>query len=130
MGRMPLRDLRALPKAHLHLHLEGAMRPSTLADLCDRNGTPQPDPPDGSFATFIRLYRAAAAALRSPADYERLVREVVEDAAADGVVWLEVAEWIMPDLPARLGLPSAEAHLEVLLDAARRAARDAASVSA
>ena len=121
---MALRDLRALPKAHLHLHLEGAMRPSTLAELCARNGTPQPDPPDGSFPTFIRLYRTAAAALRSPDDYARLVREVVEDAAADGVVWLEVAEWIMPDLPARLGLPSAEAHLEVLLDSARRAARD------
>lgn len=118
------RDLRALPKAHLHLHLEGAMRPSTLAALCQRNGTPVPDPPDGTFPTFIRLYRTAADALRSADDYARLVHEVVEDAAADGVVWVELAEWIAPGLPAHLGLAGAEAVLEVLLDAARRAERD------
>jgi adenosine deaminase len=123
MERMP-RDLRALPKAHLHLHLEGAMRPSTLAELCRRNGTPPPDPPDGTFPTFIRLYRTAAEALRSPDDYVRLVHEVVEDAAADGAVWVEPAEWIAPGMPARLGLDGAEAVLDVLLDAVRQAERD------
>ena len=30
-----MRNLATLPKAHLHLHLEGAMRPSTLADLAE-----------------------------------------------------------------------------------------------
>jgi adenosine deaminase len=49
---------------------------------------------------------------------------VVEDAAADGAVWVEPAEWIAPAQPARLGLGSAEAVLELLLDAARRAERD------
>ena len=34
------RDLRALPKGHLHIHLEGAMRPSTLAELADTAGIP------------------------------------------------------------------------------------------
>jgi adenosine deaminase len=118
-----MRDLQRLPKAHLHLHLEGAMRPDTLAELCQRNGTPQPDPPDGTFPTFIRLYRAAADALRSPDDYRRLVREVVEDAARDGAVWLETAEWIAPGLPQRIGLPDAEAMLQMLLDALDAAAR-------
>jgi adenosine deaminase len=115
------RDLRQLPKAHLHLHLEGAMRPATLVGLSEHYGAPAPDPPDGSFETFIRLYRAAAAVLRTPDDYVRLVNEVVEDAAADGVVWLEPAEWLAPGQPERLGLADAQAVLDLLLDAGRRA---------
>ena len=30
------RYLKTLPKAHLHIHLEGAMRPTTLTQLCDK----------------------------------------------------------------------------------------------
>jgi len=97
------------------------MRPSTLVDLSERYGAPPPDPPDGSFATFVRLYRAAAAVLRTPDDYVRLVNEVVQDAAADGVVWLEPAEWLAPGQPERLGLADAQAVLDVLLDAGRQA---------
>jgi adenosine deaminase len=115
------RDLRQLPKAHLHLHLEGAMRPSTLVDLSAHYGATPPDPPDGSFETFIRLYRAAAAVLRTPDDYVRLVDEVVQDAAADGVVWLEPAEWLAPGQPERLGMADAQAVLDLLLDAGLRA---------
>jgi adenosine deaminase len=98
------------------------MRPSTLADLSQRYGAPTPEPPDGSFPTFIRLYRAAATVLRTPEDYARLVYEVVEDAAADGAVWVEPAVWITPTLPAQLGLDSHESVLQLLLDAGARAA--------
>ena len=115
------RDLRQLPKAHLHLHLEGAMRPTTLVELSEHYGAPPPAPPDGSFETFVSLYRAAAAMLRSPTDYVRLMDEVVDDAAADGVVWVEPAEWLAPGQPERLGLVDARAVLDVLLDAARQA---------
>ena len=38
----PPRDLRLLSKAHLHLHLEGAMRPATLIDLLHPNRSPSP----------------------------------------------------------------------------------------
>ena len=37
------RALDQLPKAHLHVHLEGAMRPSTLAEFAAQNGAPVPD---------------------------------------------------------------------------------------
>lgn len=97
------------------------MRPSTLVDLAEHYGAQPPDPPDGSFETFIRLYRAAAAVLRTPDDYVRLVAEVVDDAAADGVVWLEPAEWLAPGQPERLGLADAQAVLDLLLDAGRQA---------
>lgn len=98
----PVGDLRTLPKAHLHLHLTGGMRPQTLADLAAEQGrTLLPgllDP--GSvdldatglrgWLKFQRLYDAARALLIGPAEVQRVVREIVEDQAAAGVGWLEL----------------------------------------
>lgn len=100
------------------------MRPSTLGELAQHYGLPAPLAPDGTFPRFIALYRAACEALRSPDDLARLVREIVEDAAADGVVWVEPSAWLTASEAERVGLRDEEAILEVLLDAARRAARD------
>src|ERR1700730_1295472 len=119
-----MRDLQALPKAHLHLHLEGAMRPATLAELSERYGLPAPLQPDCTLGRFVQLYRAACEALRSPDDLARLVREIVEDAAAAGAVWGEPSAWLTATEAARMGVPGEEAVIEVLLDAARSAARD------
>src|SRR6266536_678475 len=118
------RDLRALPKAHLHLHLEGGMRPSTMHELLDAAGLPPPREADGNFDTFISIYRHACEGLRSPADLARLVHEVVEDAANDGAVWIEPSEWITPTMAARAGLADEEAVLRVVLEALQEAARD------
>lgn len=90
MGSM--RDLERLPKAHLHLHIEGAMRPATLTELAAERGERPPSVGDyASFEEFVLLYRAAARVVRQgPREMLlRLVREVVEDAAADGAVWIE-----------------------------------------
>ena len=100
------------------------MRPATLAELSEQYGLPAPLQPDGTFQRFIALYRAACEALRSPDDLARLVREIVEDAAAAGAVWVEPSAWLTASEAARVGLRNEEAILEVLLDAARRAARD------
>lgn len=87
-----LRDLRDLPKAHLHVHLEGAMRPSTLHELCRRDARPVPEIRGyGSFGEFADTYVAACSVLRSPDDLRRLIHEVVEDAALDGCAWIEPA---------------------------------------
>ena len=69
------------------------MRPETLHGLCARNGEPVPVVKSsyGTWADFQELYTAARTALRSRHDLVRLVDEVVEDAAADGAVWIEPA---------------------------------------
>ncbi|MFF0160522.1 adenosine deaminase [Streptomyces sp. NPDC005263] len=87
-----MRSLARLPKAHLHLHLEGAMRPATLVELADERGERIPDSSHGrSFEDFTSSYRVAARLVREGPreNLLRLVREVVEDAAADGAVWIE-----------------------------------------
>jgi len=117
------RDLRSLPKAHLHLHLEGAMRPSTLIERAGYYGVSLP-PVDviGSFTEFSQVYDAVCAVLRSDNDLRRLVREVVEDAAIAGAIWLEVA--VRPRLHgAKFGGGDREV-LEILLDEARSAGED------
>src|SRR5262249_48062250 len=47
------RDLTALPKAEMHLHLVGAMRPTTLDDLATRARLTAPDP--RAFTTFAEF---------------------------------------------------------------------------
>ena len=57
-----MRDLRGLPKAHLHLHLEGAMRPATLHELADRAGLEVPPIRGfGNFSAFWGCTRPRAA---------------------------------------------------------------------
>src|SRR5579862_1946611 len=118
----PVRDLRSLPKAHLHVHLEGAMRPNTLRGLADEVGVEVPPIRGfGSFTAFAGMYLAACAVLTTPEALHRLVREVVEDAVADGAVWVEPA-FYPPHHSARIGPP--ELTLEIALDAAEGAARE------
>ena len=96
------RDLRALPKAHLHLHFTGSMRHATLLELAARDGIRLPDalvedwPPQLSAADekgwfrFQRLYDVARSVLRTEDDVRRLVREAAEDDVRDGGRWLEI----------------------------------------
>jgi adenosine deaminase len=91
----PCRDLKAMPKANLHLHLEGAMRPATLAELCARHGLEPPTETRGrkfeDFSGFLKVFWAACDAIRTRDDLARLIFEVAEDAVADGAWWIEPA---------------------------------------
>ena len=115
-----MRPLATLPKAHLHLHLEGGMRPTTLVELAERAGMEVPPIRGyGNFAAFSDMYRAACAVLQTPADLARLIHEVVQDAASAGAVWIEPA--LYPPLHAdRLGPPAGV--LDMAVDAGREAA--------
>nr|BFE57830.1 hypothetical protein GCM10020063_023560 [Dactylosporangium thailandense] len=95
------------------------MRRSTLLELADRAGVAAVLPSGyGSFAAFTDTITAAAACLRTPADAQRLVHEIVEDAALAGAVWVEPSMW--PGLfGGRLGTDADV--LDVVLDAGRAA---------
>jgi adenosine deaminase len=61
-----VRDLRALPKAHLHLHLEAGQRPAMLRELLSRYALPAPEPGDGTLDTLSRIANIVFRALHSP----------------------------------------------------------------
>jgi adenosine deaminase len=124
------RDLRALPKAHLHLHFTGSLRHGTLVELAERDGLVLPDalvedwPPELSAADekgwfrFQRLYDVARSVLRTQDDVRRLVLEAAEDDVADGGRWLEIQ--VDPSgYAARFG--GITAFTELVLDAVRDA---------
>jgi len=117
-----MRDLHALPKAHLHLHLEGAMRPATFRELGDHYGIGVPDPASfEDFDAFLKLYLTACELLRTPDDMARLVREVAEDGVTAGAAWIEPSIYL-PRYRQRFG--SDEQTLEIILDAAARSAAE------
>jgi len=122
----PRRDLASLPKAHLHLHLAGAMRPSTLRELAREQGRRLPAElldPDGArldvtarrgWSRFQRLYDAARDVVAGPEQVRRLVREIAEDERAAGSGWVEVQ--VDPSsYAARLG--GLQPTVELVLDA-------------
>lgn len=96
------------------------MRPQTLADLAAVAGVAVPVIEGfGNFGVFAGTYVAACEVLRGPDDLSRLMTEVVEDAAADGAVWVEPQLW-----PAehRDRIGPDELVMEIAVDAARVAA--------
>ncbi|HWO93816.1 MAG TPA: adenosine deaminase [Dehalococcoidia bacterium] len=84
-----LSDLAELPKAELHVHLEGAIRPSTLEELCARSGLAIPRK-FANLPEFIEEYVLAWRVLDQPGDYARVIREYCEDAARCGVRYAEI----------------------------------------
>ncbi|MFF7182117.1 adenosine deaminase [Streptomyces sp. NPDC008121] len=128
-----VRAVDQLPKAHLHLHFTGSMRPTTLIELADKYGVHLPEalssgtPPklratdERGWFRFQRLYDIARSCLRAPEDIQRLVREAAEEDVRDGSGWLEIQVDPTSYAPLLGGLIPA---MEVILDAVDTASRD------
>lgn len=107
------RDLVALPKPHLHLHFEATVRPDTLADLADAAGRPVPATRRWrGFTEFAAAYGELIDLIRQPADLTRLMHELAEDQAAQGVTYVELS--VAPEVYAGF-FGSPEAALAALL---------------
>jgi aminodeoxyfutalosine deaminase len=88
--------VRRLPKAELHLHLEGTVTPETLVELSAR----QPDPITldearalyqyTDFTGFMMAFKAVAGHLRDADDYELVTYRMLQHLAAQGVLHAEV----------------------------------------
>jgi adenosine deaminase len=103
-----------LPKAELHVHLDGSLRPQTMIDLARRNKQmlPATDPEQlrrymrvddaANLEDYLRRFDITIPLLQTPEAIERVAYEMVEDAARDNVRYLEVR--YCPHLSVREGL--------------------------
>ena len=88
----PLTWLRGLPKAELHLHLEGSITPETLVEL-SRTNDAAPLSLEAAkqvysyadFPSFLMSFKAVTERLHTPADYETITYAMLRDLAAQGV---------------------------------------------
>ena len=87
-----VRDLSALPKAHLHVHLESTVRPSTLAELASANRVSLPAKQESfdGFRAFADRNSLTRSCLQTADDFERIAREFCADEAAQGTRYAEV----------------------------------------
>jgi aminodeoxyfutalosine deaminase len=89
--------IRRLPKAELHLHLEGTILPSTLVELSARHDAQPLTLAEAEalyrftdFTGFLDAFRAVCKQLIGPEDYELAAWRMIEHLAAQGVVHAEV----------------------------------------
>jgi adenosine deaminase len=103
-----------VPKAELHVHLEGTAPPDLVRRIAARNGL---EVPEGVFATpdrfrwrdfldFLNTYDLAASVIRTPEDYRDITSEYLASCAAEGAVYVEVTA--SPDHARLVGLSASD----------------------
>ena len=101
-SRLPLNNeswaalFQALPKAELHVHLEGTLEPATVVALARNHGhaldedTVRSRYATRDFSAFIEAYKWVTSYLRAPSDYAQAARRMCEQMLAQNVVYAEV----------------------------------------
>jgi adenine deaminase len=106
--------IRGLPKAELHLHIEGTLEPEMVFELASRHGVSLPYPSVAAlreayrFAdlqSFLDIYYAGAAVLLDESDFYALTAAYLRRAHADGVVHVEI--FFDPQTHTQRGVPFA-----------------------
>ncbi|MCP3988347.1 MAG: adenosine deaminase [Actinomycetia bacterium] len=91
--------IRRLPKAELHLHIEGSLEPELMFDLGKRNGVELPYRSAAEvrmayefddLQSFLDIYYQAMGVLRTERDFEELMTAYLDRAIADGVRHTEI----------------------------------------
>jgi adenosine deaminase len=94
--------LRRLPKAELHCHLDGSVRPATMLELAREYGIEMPRPTAGALAEFMLVkdarnledylerFEITLSVMQRAEALERIAYELAEDAHRDGVLYIEV----------------------------------------
>jgi adenosine deaminase/aminodeoxyfutalosine deaminase len=103
----------SLPKAELHLHLEGSIEPATLLELRQRHGMAGASLAEveqlydyKDFAGFLSAFKDVTGHLRTPEDYELITYRLMERLKAQNVLHAEVIVsvgvclWRRQDFPA------------------------------
>jgi adenosine deaminase len=127
-----------LPKAELHVHLDGCLRPETMIDLARTADISLPARDPDSLRKFMRVddaknledylkrFDITIALLQTPEAVERVAYEMVEDAAKDNVRYLEVR--YCPHL-SRAGGMTLDEVIEAELRGFERGERDFGSIA-
>jgi adenosine deaminase len=103
-NRPVLDDIRRAPKVLLHDHLDGGLRPGTIADLARESGydrLPATDPDNlrtwfaeasdsGSLERYLETFDHTVGVLQTEEALTRVAYECAEDLARDGIVYAEV----------------------------------------
>jgi adenine deaminase len=120
------RLISALPKAELHLHIEGTLEPEMVFELAERNavdpGYPSVDALRAAYRfsdlqSFLDVYYAGANVLLKERDFRDMTRAYLDRAAADKIVHAEI--FFDPQTHTARGVP-----LEVVIGGIRRGLED------
>jgi aminodeoxyfutalosine deaminase len=122
--------LKAAPKAELHVHLEGSIRPATMLTLAKRNAVALPcATPEQlrdwfrfrDFDHFVEVYGAISRCLRTADDYELIAYELAEELAGQNARYAKVG--FSPAFHTRMGVAD-RTYLDGLARARDRAQRE------
>lgn len=125
--------LLRLPKAELHCHLDGSVRPATLLDLGAQQGVRMPRPDAESLREFMTVrdartledylerFEVTLSVMQRADAIERIAWELAEDAHREGVLYLEVRFSPVLNVRQQLSMPDV---VEAVLRGLQRAERE------